>query len=145
LLLVAGAAGALFFYQPYGAILVPPLALIALILIPGKRTGATREQLRLARLNDLQQAGLSLRREWQTLADRPIGYTVAQSRWRVQREVLQWMSSCEERLRQFPEVGAIFIRRERKPDVIDDLDAALSTLSRLRRLVSLSRSLKLPI
>jgi hypothetical protein len=143
--LLLGAAIALFYYQPYGTLLALPLALICLMLIPGKQLEGTREKLRLSNMNELQHMGLLLRGEWRSIAEQPLSDAVARERWRVEREVLRWMSACDERLRKFPEIGGIFDARERKQDVIDDLDLTLSTLSRLRRLVSLSESLQLPI
>ena len=133
-------------YAPYGILAAMPLLLLALMLVPGKDTSAvTREKERLTAVHDLQDAGYQLHTRWLDVADLPLTDSVALQQWTVRRDTLIWMSRCESRLAGWPEFAGIFVGHEHKPDVMEELDECLLTLSRLRRLSDLSRSLKLPI
>jgi len=139
-------AAATLFLQPYGYILAAPLVLAALMLVPGKELpAASREKQRLQALNDLQSQGLALRGRWAVLSEAALDAHAGVERWAVQRETVVWLSACKDRLRHFPEVRGIFEAHDQGEDIIEELDSAIATLSRLRRLVNLSESLKLPI
>ena len=144
LLVFFGAAW--LFFPPYGVLAGLPLLLLAVMLVPGRQPPAlTHEMARFDALNALQANGYGLRARWLMVNDLPLSDRVAMEQWEVRRDTLIWISQCKSKLRPFPELGGIFEAREPKPDVMDDLEECLLTLSRLRRLVSLSRRLQLPI
>jgi hypothetical protein len=125
---------------------VLPLSLLALMLIPGRQEPSIlHEQARFDALNDLQAAGYELRARWLKQADLPLSDHKSMGQWEVHRDTMIWMAQCREKLKPFPELAGILAAQKKQPDPMDDLEVSLQTLSRLRRLVSLSRSLKLPI
>ena len=143
LLLISALAVTLF--QPHGLYVAGPLIMLALALVPRHDPGPARERLRIDTLNQLQADGLGLRSRWLALAETPLTDESAVNHWRVQRDTLIWLSNCSARLGRFPEIGGIFNAHLLKENLVDELDLSLQTLSRLRRLLSLSQSLKLPI
>jgi hypothetical protein len=143
LLLISALAVALF--QPYGLYVAGPLIMLALALVPRYDPAPARDRLRIDTLNQLQADGLDLRSRWLALAETPLTDESAVQHWRVQRDTLIWLSNCSARLGRFPEIGGIFDAHLIKESLLDELDLSLQTLSRLRRLLSLSQSLKLPI
>ena len=144
-LLVLSAAAVVSFH-PYGLLAALPLTLLAIMLIPGRPNPVlAHESARFDALNELQATGYELRVRWLKVYDLPLSDGVAMQQWEVRRDTMIWMSNCKSKLRPFPEVGGILEARGSQPDIMDELESCLETLSRLRRLVSLSRSLKLPI
>ena len=134
-----------FYFQPYGYIVAGPLVVLALALVPRGRAQLTRERARLDALNELQTDGLSIRSRWLALSETPLTDESSVEHWRVQRDTLIWLSNCSVRLGRFPEVGGIFNAHLTRDSLVNELDSCLHILSRIRRLVGLSESLRLPI
>jgi hypothetical protein len=146
LILLGFCAYAGLLYSPYGLLAALPALLLALMLVPGRESASVaRDKLRMRAIQDLQAEGYELHTRWLDVSDLPLSDWVATRQWEVRRDAMIWMSRCGERLAEWPEIGGIFAARERGAEVPEDLDACLQTLSRLRRLLSLSQSLKLPI
>jgi hypothetical protein len=119
---------------------------MALALVPGREAVVhSHATARYDTLTELQAEGYGLRSRWLALSDQPLSESSAMAQWEVRRDTMIWMSRSKEKLSPFPEIAGILQARDEQADLMDDLESALQTLSRLRRLVSLSRSLKLPI
>ena len=143
-LLIFSAASVLMFSH-YGPVIALPLSLLALMLVPTRCNPAkSHAERRLATLNEIQDEGLRLRSQWLYFSESQ-GAQSALDRWSIRRETILWMYRCERSLKPFPEVAGIFEAHEARDDLMEDLDSCLAMLSRLRRLVSLSKNLKLPI
>jgi hypothetical protein len=146
LILLGFCAYAGLLYPPYGLLASLPLLVLALMLVPGPEAAAIqRERARMAVIRDLQAEGYRLHTSWLDVSDLPLTEWVAAEQWAIRRDAMIWISKGEARLASWPEAGGIFAAHERKQDVIEELDVCLLTLSRLRRLFSLSESLRLPI
>jgi len=145
-ILLAICATGLVFYQPLGFLLAGPLLVVALALVPRRlQPSPTWQRARLETLNDLQGDGLSIRSRWVALRETPLTDQKAVEQWRIQRDTLIWMANCSARLGRYPEVGGIFNAHLSRESLVDELDSCLQLLSRIRRMVSLSESLRLPI
>jgi hypothetical protein len=134
-----------FAYQPFGFLVAGPCLPMALMLVPGRAAVPTREERRKAVLHELQAQGLAIRAEWRIAVESPLSDENSRQRAFLLRSSVVWMAVCNDQLRRFPELGGIFEAEARSGSVIDELNACIATLSRLRRLVSLSEKLDLPI
>lgn len=122
------------------SIVAVPLALIALAMVPGRRVAVTgRTVLRASVVTSLQQDALGLRSRWTA---------VQQSQTFPHRELEQetrvWIALCRNRLRDFPEIAGI-LNAIQSDTTVEELDAYLQTLCRLRRLLNLSQVLDIQI
>jgi hypothetical protein len=144
LLALAGASMFLL-STPLAALLATPSVLLALVMVPGRSVVRDRTRERMDTLNELQNEGLGYRSRWVALGQEPLTEKSSLERWTIQRDIVIWIYQCNRRLGPFPEVGGIFEAHDKKNDLIDELDACLTTLSRIRRILSLSETLQLPI
>lgn len=123
-----------------------PFILLALVIVPGKPvvSSSSRTELMLTKLTELESTGMALRAQIvaaQAENDDAVSAVVRSS---LDGDVVGWMSTCCTTLRPYPEVG-IIVESLRERSHAQDLDEYLLTISRLRRLVRLSRVLELPL
>lgn len=123
-----------------------PLAIIALAIVPGRKAPeADRAELRGQVVASLQQAALGLRSKWVAASREPETLQDLSDRWAIERETITWITECGEQVQRFPEIAGVLKAIQRNGNVLEELDAHLQTLSRLRRLMNLSKKLDLPI
>ncbi|HWO72944.1 MAG TPA: hypothetical protein VNN21_05245 [Dehalococcoidia bacterium] len=128
------------------AVFALPFLAIAVLLHPRPRTLANARAAQRARLIDFLDAeARHLRQRYMEIRALPLSLSRTQAQWQIRREIAAWIVRAETRFRVFPEFQPIFAEHRRQGGIIDELDSCLQRLRELKRLVELSRELRLPI
>jgi hypothetical protein len=134
-------------HPPDGLAAASAMLLIAAFLLPRTRQAeaVSREDARMAVLNQLQSEALDLRTRYMAAREHPLTLNRSNSLWEVRRDITIWLTACQKQIAPYPEFSGIFKARRGHGGVIDELDRCLNSLSELKRLASLSKRLQLPI
>ena len=134
-------------YGPVGMMGASVLLGTAVLLMPKERTASrvTHEERRLQLLIDMHSEAMDLRSEYISARSQPLSEARARELWQVRRQIIVWLANSKARLRGFAEFAAIYEARTDAGGVLHELDCAMSCLSELKQLSTLSKKLRLPI
>jgi len=146
LLLLTGAVLG-FFYEPWGVAFALPMFATAVILVPRERDApiATREQRRIAFLNNVETEAQDLRKRYLEILHQAPSDLQAHSEKQIERQLALWIESVGLRFAAYPEFAAIFVAHNREAGLLAELDCCLTRLGEIQRLCRLSAKLHLPI